>query len=589
MPLVEGHDSVRCRWTANLMTFSDKARLRAGDRPPLECMFKAEGGGEKVQRRLDDHLAARGHPPWVSATTSEKGSYRTNDVLAFLERHLPEFPQHRQWRIMLADDHGPHLAPHVKKMCWSRGYVFIAHGGGVTPIHQTVDTHLNQHVKREYMKREGAELLRQMRMGQCVPQLRDTEAIDVMVEVLSGLALHLAAADGYWETGFKANIWDAEQDFRIVKEAGHFWRKLGMREKVDSAAAEVREEVEAGRLRWCYKDIMNLVLPHPRHGKVDDVLANLGDDTALDAGDSMGVHIEREEREGGGSGSSEEDDEDWGAIEGLAAAESTPGPAAAEASASAVAGLVPLPGGVTAAQMQEAADSSDMCRVYDTLAAELRSWGDIAAASFMEKQRDKERRRARELGMEDEAVVRALIAQQDAQEAADRRAKRLRKETEEREAELCRVQGDMRKARKRLQAQQARLAEVEEAIDIRHTARRYALSELGQGRRSCGGQAGRTARLQVLVRMASLGSGLSPEQRADFDWFRNEWDAAGQHDFEAAWPETFATWIQGVVEEYLGGNASAFSEFVNRETRRRLAGTLALTLPLAAAATGTAA
>ena len=128
--------------------------------------------------------------------------------------------------------------------------MFIPHGGGVTPILQTVDTHLNQHAKREYVKREGAALLRAMRLGQCVPQLDKRDCIDLMVAVMSQMGLHLAAAEGCWETGFKANIWDADLDARICKEAGHFWRKLGMRHKVAAAVAEVEEEVKAGRLRW---------------------------------------------------------------------------------------------------------------------------------------------------------------------------------------------------------------------------------------------------------------------------------------------------------------------------------------------------
>ena len=66
---------------------------------------------------------------------------------------------------------------------------------------------------------------------------------------------------------------------------------------------------------------------------------------------------------------------------------------------------------MSAEHLKKAEDVTDMCRVYETLAAELRSWGDIAGAAYTEKQRGKERRRARELGMEDPALVRALIAE----------------------------------------------------------------------------------------------------------------------------------------------------------------------------------
>ncbi len=599
VPLVECHGATRERWTANLMTMSDKDRLRREGPPPMECMFKAEGGGEKLRPRLEEHLRRRGFGAWVSAATSAKGSYRTPDVIVYLERHLshmPEPPQQRGWRIMMADDHGPHLSPLVSKLCWSRGYVFIPHGGGVTPILQTVDTHLNQHVKREYVKREGAALLKSMRLGQCVPQLDKRDCIDLMADVMSDMRLHLAAAEGYWETGFKANIWDADLDARICKEAGHFWRKLGMRRKVAAAVAEVEEEVKAGRLRWTYKDIMRLILPHPRRGHCDDVFVNLGDETALDEGDMIWHGMEGAEdagedlRSSGGADGGDADDapdEDerdggdsdggWSAVCEFDFGWEAPSSGAAAAGESPVAS----PPGQSTSLSQTAEQTSDMMRTYASMAEELRSWGDIAGATFMEVQLNKERRRVRELSREDPGVQRALTAYEDAREATLRREKQQRDVEARRREELNRLGADVKKARKLLRAQQAKLADAEEAIDIRHRIKHVGLSELGAGLRSCGGAAGRTARLEALSRLARLGSGLSAAQRSDFDWFRREWDAAGMEDFGEKWPETFAAWLQNVIDEHLGGNPRAFSVFVHNETRRRLSGSLALALPAA--------
>ncbi len=599
VPLVECHGAVRERWTANFMTMSDKDRLRREGPPPMECMFKAEGGGEKLRPRLLEHLRRRGFGRWVSATTSAKGSYRTPCVLAYLDRHLPhlpEPPQQREWRIMMADDHGPHLSPLVSKLCWSRGYVFIPHGGGVTPILQTVDTHLNQHAKREYMKREGAALLRAMRLGQCVPQLDKLECIDLMVEVMSQMSLHLAAADGYWETGFKANLWDADLDARICKEAGHFWRKLGMRKKVAAAVAEVEEEVQAGRLRWTYKDIMRLVLPHPRRGHCDDVFANLGDDAALDEGDKIWHGMEGAEdaaeglrssggTEGGNSVDALEGDEDDGSEDddGWSAAGEFDYEWANQSLTAAAAGESALeaPPGLSTSRMETAEQTSELMRTYSSIAEELRSWGDIAGATFMETQLRKEWRRVREVSKEDPGVQRALAAYEDAREATLRNVKRQRDVEARRREELTRLGGDVKKARKLLRTQQAKLLDAEAAIDIKHRMKHVGLSELGAGLRSCGGAAGRTSRCDALNRLAILGSGLSAAQRSDFDWFRREWDAAGMEDFGGMWPETFATWLQNVIDEYLGGNPRAFSMFVHSETRRRLSGSLALAPPAA--------
>ena len=130
----------------------------------------------------------------------------------------------------MADDYSAHLSPQVFALCWSRRYVFIPHGGGVTPVAQTPDTDLNQHVKREYTDRETGELLRQMREGVVVPQLRQEECLDIMVDVLSNMALHLHAAKGYLKTGLTVDL-DGLQDQEIVREAGQFWTELGMRAK----------------------------------------------------------------------------------------------------------------------------------------------------------------------------------------------------------------------------------------------------------------------------------------------------------------------------------------------------------------------
>ena len=170
VPLVEGHAETRERWTANMTTWSNKERILQEGPPHAEFMFKATG--ETVQKRLQEHIRSRGVGKWASAVTSEKASYRVNDILDFLEHHLPQWREGRKWRIMQADDAKAHLSPHVFRLCWQRGYVFLPHGGGVTPVVQVVDSDLNQPVSREYQKLEMIEHINQMRTGVSVPSCR---------------------------------------------------------------------------------------------------------------------------------------------------------------------------------------------------------------------------------------------------------------------------------------------------------------------------------------------------------------------------------------------------------------------------------
>ena len=75
------------------------------------------------------------------------------------------------------------------------------HPGGATPVTQTVDTDLNQHVKREYSVLESLAIIDHMRKGMSVPKLDPTECIDMMVKVLSDPRMHLRAAEGYKKNG----------------------------------------------------------------------------------------------------------------------------------------------------------------------------------------------------------------------------------------------------------------------------------------------------------------------------------------------------------------------------------------------------
>ena len=114
---------------------------------------------------------------------SEKGSYREADVLGFLEKYLPQLRQGRRWRLIFADDFGPHESEAVKRLCWMRGYIMVPHGGGSTPVTQTPDTHLNQHVRRKYLAKESVELIRLMREQGGVPRVGEERRIDIMAEI----------------------------------------------------------------------------------------------------------------------------------------------------------------------------------------------------------------------------------------------------------------------------------------------------------------------------------------------------------------------------------------------------------------------
>ena len=255
VPVVEGNSDVKSRWTAQLVTSSRFPAVAGssssssspavaggsssssspavaggssrppfnGFIPPAECMFKAEPDGP-VDKRLQEFIRSRGFPSWFTVTVGPKGSYRERDIIEFLQKHLEPWREGRDWRIMLADDCTAHRSANVFELCWAHGYIFILHGGGSTPVAQTVDTDLNEFVRKEYGEKEARVLIEQMRCGQNVPCLKHEDCMLLMFETLSKPALHERAAAGYKSVGQSIELWGKE-DHLIIREAGVFWRE----------------------------------------------------------------------------------------------------------------------------------------------------------------------------------------------------------------------------------------------------------------------------------------------------------------------------------------------------------------------------
>ena len=113
----------------------------------------------------------------------------------------------------------------------------------MTPIAQTPDTDLRQHVKREYVSLETRELIHQFRNSAvAVPRVEEEQAIDLMHDLLCQPDLRLMAADGYKKTGATVAL-DGNEDWMICREAGDLWRELNMRTIIDKEVAVVRAEV----------------------------------------------------------------------------------------------------------------------------------------------------------------------------------------------------------------------------------------------------------------------------------------------------------------------------------------------------------
>ena len=76
------------------------------------------------------------------------------------------------------------------------------------------------------------------------------------------------ASEGFQRTGLTVAL-DGTEDFKIVREAGEFWKTLRMNEQRTKVRHDVHIEVEAGRLQWSYEDVYSVIADHPVTGILD--------------------------------------------------------------------------------------------------------------------------------------------------------------------------------------------------------------------------------------------------------------------------------------------------------------------------------
>ena len=94
-----------------------------------------------------------------------------------------------------------------------------------------------------------------------------------------------------------------------------------------------------------------------------------------------------------------------------------------------------------------------------------------------------------------------------------------------------------------------------------------------------GGVPARKLRYEVLERIAGLGTGLTPAQKNDWEWFREAWDVQMREEHGVEWGGIFSGWMQQILDEIDDGVSNAFSVLVHDETCRCFAAVPMLAVP----------
>ena len=135
----------------------------------------------------------------------------------------------------------------------------------------------------------------------------------------------------------------------------------------------------------------------------------------------------------------------------------------------------------------------------------------------------------------------------------------------------------LKEVKKTLKEKERELQEKESLIEAKYAIKAYSLEDLGYGQTNGGTAQHRKNRAEVLNRLARLG-GLSRDQQNEFAWFKANWDAKMAEEHVEEWGNTFAQWMQRILED-TELEKSSFSMFVHDEMRRCFGGQIALQVP----------
>ena len=583
VPVVEGNSDVRSRWTANLTTCSQWTAVAGGAMPYSECMFKGTKGGP-VDERLQAFLRSRGFPSWFTVTMGPKGSYREYDIIAFLDKHLEPWKEGRDWRILLADDYSAHKTNNVFEFAWSRGYILLTHGGGATPVSQTPDTDLNEHVRRFYGNKECALMMEKMRHGMVVPKLTHEECMELMWEVLADPALHQRASEGFKKVGQSIDLRGAE-DALVCREAGAYWNEetsdhyASMRHKIDVELAAVAEEFSSGGIVWCKRDVQRLVSPYPAHRRADNILQNLGEDFFHDDLE----HLSDAEED---DADAEEDAEESAPSSDENAASENESAIAADDGDDVVqvASDLKSEGSSTGQEIVplSASQADKLHQVRITIAAlestmeGLTATGVVRGVQCIEAEIRKQRRRERDLVRESPAVAEAFMRLRRAEEEEFLNQKRLAAQLKQRKRDATEAIAARNAAVADLKRARQSIQDMESTRACKQAINTFTLQALGAESANAGGKKAQKNRFEVLDRLSRHKVGLSPAQKNDFAWWKEAWDEAMVTEHRGNWAKIFAGWVQNVMDSKA---TNAFSKFMYDETCRVFHDSAALAVP----------
>ena len=197
--------------------------------PPVEVLFRAKTDRRNRTLTVQDSTS-------VSLAHAPNGSYREDNIIAFLKRWLdkwtPERAASNDYRILYVDAARSHMGDAVKKLAWDRGYVVLYHYGCTTGVAQVNDTDCHAAFEAVYLEFEQLAFNRKQSI--CPGDVNRT-AQEVLEDVVGTWRpiKHDQGGWGHKRRGLSNDLHGLEDHF-MKGEALDFWEAMDM--------ANVREQ-----------------------------------------------------------------------------------------------------------------------------------------------------------------------------------------------------------------------------------------------------------------------------------------------------------------------------------------------------------
>ena len=274
--LKQNHAATRERVSVMTLVTSCPQEAAAASNLLVEILFRA-----KTNKRTKALVAPKDLR--VSFAYAEKGSYRTEQLVAYLKRWLPSWTQdraeRRDFRILFLDVAKSHVGDEILDICRERGFVPLFHYGCTTGIAQVNDTDLHDAFERVYLEMEQAAFThQQLHDPGCVAR-RPQDVVDDTCATWRCLD-HVRGASGHKRNGLNVRL-DGSEDHMLSRMARQMWFEANMPSVRTETLRVVQEAWNTGRVA-SFADYGELLVHPEDPGVLQDEGAELEGDLLPD-------------------------------------------------------------------------------------------------------------------------------------------------------------------------------------------------------------------------------------------------------------------------------------------------------------------